>query len=402
MRYFILGIFITSFLAAFEARAQDCTNPDSDIGVLRYNADYGVFQGCTPKGWIGLNPITCPDGYACSLPTGCSNIGDACSDGSIYAGDSPDGNVPMYTTPADAPGTYTWNDGSTNWVDTGLDNCSSSEVTCRTGDANTAFLAGLSGSGTPAPYSAAEYCDGLSSQSHNDWYLPSIDELTVLFQNMNLGNLAGTLSGSYWSSSEASLSKGGAAFAKSRSVSTIFDSSQDSSRNVRCVRKQDCETGPIGTRCSSDGAIYAGEVGGNRIYAAACDVGMTWNSSTSSCDNTRTRLRWKTTNTTTAGTGSLTDGEANTDAMATAGIGLHPAAEACRNIGSEWYLPAINELAVLGNNSLAVGGFNTTSPDEYWSSSEEDYDQGYTIQFDDVRESFDDKINNMNIRCIRK
>ena len=46
-----------------------------------------------------------------------------------------------------------------------------------------------------------------------------------------------------------------------------------------------------------------------------------------------TMLAWKTTNTTTAGTGSSFDGAANTAAMVTAGINIHPAANFC--VGTE-------------------------------------------------------------------
>jgi len=121
----------------------------------------------------------------------------------------------MYTTPADAPSTYTWNDGSSNWVDTAMANCTDASpgtaASCQTGEANTALLVGLSGSGTPAPYDAAEYCDGLSAHGYDDWYLPAQDELNVLYTNKNTGDLNGTFNetgsfpaGYYWSSSEVS------------------------------------------------------------------------------------------------------------------------------------------------------------------------------------------------------
>ena len=175
-------------------------------------------------------------------PTGCPNIGDVCTDGSVYAGLSPDGNVAMYTTPADAPGTYTWNDGSSNWVDTAMVNCTNgtpgSATSCRTGEANTALLVGLSGSGSPAPYEAAEYCDSLSAHGQTDWYLPAQDELDVLYDNhAAIGgfNAAGSFpAGWYWSSSERATSDARA--------QRFSDGSQDyvAKRNgiaVRCVRR---------------------------------------------------------------------------------------------------------------------------------------------------------------------
>ena len=119
----------------------------------------------------------------------------------------------MYTTPADAASTYTWNDGTTNYTDMSMANCTDASpgtaATCQTGEANTALLVGLSGSGTPAPYDAAEYCDGLSAHGYDDWYLPAQDELNVLYTNKNTGDLNGTFNetgsfpaGWYWSSSE--------------------------------------------------------------------------------------------------------------------------------------------------------------------------------------------------------
>lgn len=343
-------IAITLFLASMSSQAafaQDCTSPNADYGVIVYNADYAVWQGCTPKGWIGLNAMVCPEGDFCnpasvfsfadrtSVATsteiwsdivqitglsqpetvsiygdgnpefrtcntgncsseeitwgslsqeinpdeflqlrldsssifntlhsatvevngisdqwnvttgtgidpcaGSPSIGTMCSNGSIFAGESPDGTVPMYATITDAPLSYTWNDGSSNWVDTGIDNCSDTPAACRTGEANTAFLASLSGSGSPAPYEAAEFCADLSTESNDDWYLPSLDELAELLDNMNWGSLVGTLSGQYWSSSETGLAKGGTAFAMARQTSGVTSNvPQDGLAKVRCVRK---------------------------------------------------------------------------------------------------------------------------------------------------------------------
>ena len=63
-----------------------------------------------------------------------------------------------------------------------------------------------------SPGAAAEYCDGLSAHDHDDWYLPALDELNVLYTNRNTGDLNGTFSetgsfpaGYYWSSSEEDL-----------------------------------------------------------------------------------------------------------------------------------------------------------------------------------------------------
>jgi hypothetical protein len=235
------GAALVLFLAP-QAAAQICTNPYGNPGDLFYNSSFDVFQGCTQGvGWVALHEAT---GYA--APTNCPSIGDTCDDGSIYAGLSPDGNVAMYTTPADAASTYTWNDGTTNYTDMSMANCTDgtpgTASSCQTGEANTALLVGLSGSGTPAPYDAAEYCDGLSAHGYDDWYLPAQDELNVLYTNKNTGDLNGTFNetgslpaGYYWSSSED-----GSSYARHQRFSGGVQGSYLGKYNglaVRCVRR---------------------------------------------------------------------------------------------------------------------------------------------------------------------
>ena len=62
-------------------------------------------------------------------------------------------------------------------------------------------------------------------------------------------------------------------------------------------------------------------------------------------------LAWKTSNLTTAGTTSINDGQANTNAMIAAGASAHPAANFCNNLTingyDDWYLPAKDELEIL-------------------------------------------------------
>ena len=66
--------------------------------------------------------------------------GEKMPDGTIYAGTSPDTHKPMYTTPGDAPLTMKWQ-------------------------------------------AAMDYAKGLEAHGHDDWRLPSKNELNVLFNN---------------------------------------------------------------------------------------------------------------------------------------------------------------------------------------------------------------------------
>jgi hypothetical protein len=78
-----------------------------------------------------------------------------------------------------------------------------------------------------------------------------------------------------------------------------------------------------------------------------------------------TNLQWKTTATTTAGTGSSFDGAANTAAMVTAGIDDHPAAQFCVNLSiggfTDWYLPSRYELDIAYFNLKPTTTANNTS-----------------------------------------
>lgn len=78
-----------------------------------------------------------------------------------------------------------------------------------------------------------------------------------------------------------------------------------------------------------------------------------------------TAYSWNTTGTTTAGTTSAFDGRANTDAMITAGIALHPAAQFCTGLSlggfTDWYLPARLELEIAYNNLKPTTTTNNTS-----------------------------------------
>lgn len=239
MRWVVLSIAFTVILVPIQAQAQ-CTNPESPLGAIIFNEDHDVYQGCTTQGWWSFHEYPT---HPCTETTTDPAIGETCTDGSIYAGLSPDGGVPMYTTPADAASTYTWNDGSSNWVDTSMDNCDLGPgppgiASCNTGEENTALLVALNGTGTPAPYNAAEYCDALDAHGHQDWYLPAIYELVVLYDNRSqIG--AGTFGGTwYWSSSEwLNIIDPRGALLKRFDTGAQGWGYKDESYTVRCVRK---------------------------------------------------------------------------------------------------------------------------------------------------------------------
>jgi hypothetical protein len=106
------------------------------------------------------------------------NPGDTMKDGTIFAGISPDTGKPMYTTPTDAPLSEFFNN------------------TVRTYDFK----------------DARTYANTLDAHSHQDWRIPTKEELNVLFNNRAaIGNFnlrSSQPSGLYWSSSRGPLGLG--------------------------------------------------------------------------------------------------------------------------------------------------------------------------------------------------
>lgn len=127
-------------------------------------------------------------------PCGSSpSIGDICSDGTIYAGRTPDGNVEMFITDA---GAETYLSFGPTGTDSGLGHCTGAEATCSEGQANTAALA------TNPANVAALYCENLTANGYNDWYLPARAEVDLLY-TMHQGGF-GTLQGAWYSTSSQS------------------------------------------------------------------------------------------------------------------------------------------------------------------------------------------------------
>lgn len=173
---------------------------------------------------------------ACTGTTTAATVGTVCTDGSIYAGVSPDTNVPMYATPCDfgmtgSAGSCTGTRSSVkftqgNSVITGITNGS-------TGKTNTSSLHALDGN-ADGPYYAADSCYNLSLLGYTNWYLPASGELAVL--STNYASIGGFSSGSaYWSST--TLANNINDITMTVSTSSSNSAYPTSSNYVRCVRK---------------------------------------------------------------------------------------------------------------------------------------------------------------------
>lgn len=152
-------------------------------------------------------------------PSDCPNPGDLCSDGTIYAGESPDGDLNMFTTPTNVQVGATvlfsgGQTGTTNYSNPGTPDCTEggTQSTCRTGRSNSALLATQDSSPDAGMqiYTAIMTChclgeahasapngvvptecsgdpvgtNALNGYGYDDWYLPAIAELDVMMTNL--------------------------------------------------------------------------------------------------------------------------------------------------------------------------------------------------------------------------
>jgi hypothetical protein len=174
-------------------------------------------------------------------------IGTICDDGTVFAGTSMDGVIPMFTTRCDAGQnwdgtacinarlTLNWNSGSTNYVDTPLVNCGAVGDCDVSGETNTATLVATdsSTSGGFQIHAAAVYCSDLIADGQSDWYLPSASELNTL--SLNYTAIGNFLASEYWSSSENSdVTR---AFTQNLNTGSIVLPWKINFQYVRCVRK---------------------------------------------------------------------------------------------------------------------------------------------------------------------
>ena len=151
-----------------------------------------------------------------------------------------------------------------------------------------------------------------------------------------------------------------------------------------------CTTGPVGTVCTSDGAIYVGDLGGARRYVRDSDSG-----------------------TVVFASGSANYASNNTDGLSITNILIntppggysYPAATTCRALGISWYVPARDELNLLWTNrvvlNLASIGINVSG--SYYATSTQLLDAVIMIQrFDTGEQNNGGKQWSRPLRCMRR
>lgn len=126
-----------------------------------------------------------------ATPVTAHYIGESFGGGIIFYLDA-SGTHGLIAAPADQTDNVKWNNAG------GLEAKKAQLQGLYTGQANTEFI--VDANPGPEPY-AASVCYNLVLNTYSDWYLPSVEELTLMYRNLHLQGLGGFSAGSaYWSS----------------------------------------------------------------------------------------------------------------------------------------------------------------------------------------------------------
>jgi len=357
-----------------------------------------------PSGTYNLTsngaPPTAPVSATCiGLNPDCTNqVGSVCLDGTRYAGTY--GGKYYFTPLTDANNSniIAWNNGNLGVLN---------GTTTTDGQGNTTLLVNATDEG--APYPAANFCNNFSYGGHDDWYLPAVSDMTTWQLNYVSGftDLYPTTTSYYeiMTSSESSpiwiyIYRLGVNYPGAYTGPDQSNYHKLSTFRTKCFRAdttQDASCPTPGNTCS-DGTRYAGLNGANYLYITpvTSDAYTTF----------ATRLAGGVT----TGATSSTNGWYNTQLLLSKGDNgdtgaPYLAARACNQYNldnykghTDWYLPAISELAMMMPNLSLLG---MTSGWYYWSSTESSsYSAGFRVGTSGY--SYDLKYKLERVRCVRK
>lgn len=166
---------------------------DSSIeGAIRYNSASSCAEFCDGTDWV------CPNSAdGCTAPSSCPNVGDVCSDGSLFAG------FMIYSNSSCEALYVTDNNQSTSSQWKTLNGYNDITDPADKNDAvDGQYNRDNRGGGT---FPAFELCENNTYHGKSDWYLPARAELNLLWLNQAAidANAAGNFTTSfYWSSTE--------------------------------------------------------------------------------------------------------------------------------------------------------------------------------------------------------
>lgn len=206
------------------AGGSGCSNPAGKEGQLIYTTTYHMLNFCDGTNWMPVGAT-----LRVGVPASCPNVGNICSDNSIYVGVQPLTGKNLFVHQQEQ-----------GYMKFSTENVSTGATDWSNGPAN---QASIQNNNIIANYPAFKACADLNtanSLGHNDWYLPSMNEEFVVYAAGPLFASGATplQNSDYWTSVDA----GGNSAC--RMVSGGLGKPGNScyyksnSYNVRCVRSQ--------------------------------------------------------------------------------------------------------------------------------------------------------------------
>jgi hypothetical protein len=379
-----------------------CTNPSGPEGKVMYNGDIHKPQYCDGDDWVEMIGTIGTVAAGCGAPSSCSNIGDVCADGSLFAGFMFYGATckQVFVTDNNQSLSSQWKNA------TGTDDISTDDHV--DGQVNHAGRGG-----TLSNFPAFDLCESNTYHGKSDWYLPARAELNLLWLNraaIDAGAAGNFTTSNYWSSTEYGTSD---AWYQNFGSGGQDGINKTNNYDVRCVRAEVAPTatgltGPsgcanIGDLCA-DGTVFAGwhPITYDHLFIP------TTNQEQPGAPGTYT-MNWKNADgTDDISTDSDDDGQINHTNRGGA-IGDFQAFQACEDLGfgghGDWYLPSRVELHYLWSvrGTIEAGGNITNFQSAYyWSSTESGTNSAMTQSFANGTQGANTKGNTFRVRCVRR
>ncbi|MHC6203526.1 leucine-rich repeat protein [Breznakiellaceae bacterium SP9] len=246
---------------------------------------------------------------------------------------------------------------------------------------------------------------GLNTGGYSDWFLPSKDELHLMYLNLSLRALGSFKDGWYWSSLE--YTNNDYAWHQNFSNGEQSYSSKSNSYNVRAVRAFSTAqaTDPV-VPPSPPGAYKVGGLGpaGGIVFYDKGTDSDGWRYLEAAPASAEFTAVWDPNRTNAPGkTSEIGDGKKNTRLMADRFITLAYRIAGLNTGGySDWFLPNLTELHLMYLN-LSLRGLGSFKDGYYWASLESSNDSGYAYyqRFSNGEQSYSSKSNSYNVRAVR-
>jgi hypothetical protein len=203
--------------------AETATATSNFIGIN--GTTYGGSTSCASGGTCAVGDLAPGGGYVFHVSATTINVATGISSGGIYLATAP----------------QTWNGGAVDpnaaWGCGGTTISGSFSSAVGSGAENTRLInAGCATAGIASRITAASSAGGF-----DDWFLPSLDELTLIYNNLKVPGLSNLQSWNYWSSTQSTTNTAGSARywwfgAGALSGDTDKNNSAGSNMYVRAIR----------------------------------------------------------------------------------------------------------------------------------------------------------------------